>query len=326
MRYATTWTGAVVRAFRDVTPTVRSFEIVPAAVIAAPFEPGAHIGVRVLINGLPDVRSYSLVGEPQADHYRIAVKRRAESKGGSAYMWTLRPGARLSVSEPQTSFSIDYGHPEFLLVAGGIGITPIVGMAKRLRRRGARMRLLYAAHTRDELAFEPELRAELGDRLETFVAADGRRIDLAAAFVTLAPGALCALCGPMPMLDDARRLWAQAGRPVTDLRWETFGSSGAFAAEDFRVVIPRHGVDITVPRNRSLLDALGDAGIDVMADCRKGECGLCAMSVVSFDGRIDHRDVFLSDEQKKENKKLCACVSRAAGTVVLDTDYRPDAI
>jgi ferredoxin len=85
-------------------------------------------------------------------------------------------------------------------------------------------------------------------------------------------------------------------------------------------------VEIVVPRNRSLLDALGDAGIEVMSDCRKGECGLCAMTVVSFDGRIDHRDVFLSETQKKENQKLCACVSRAAGTVVLDTDYRPDVL
>ncbi len=326
MRYALTWTDAVIRAIRDVTPTVRSFEITPSSGHAPPFEPGAHIDVRVLVNGLPDIRSYSLVGEAQPDHYRIAVKHRPESKGGSAYMWTLQPGARLSISEPQASFSIDYDRPEFLLVAGGIGITPIVGMARLLKRRGSRLRLRYAARTRDELAFEPELRAELGACLEAHVSAEGRRIDLAAAFASLAPGALCALCGPMPMLDDARRLWTQAGRPIADLRWETFGSSGAFPAEDFNVVIPRHGVDIVVPRNRSLLDALGDAGIEVMADCRKGECGLCAMTVVSFDGRIDHRDVFLSDVQKKENHKLCACVSRAIGTVVLDTDYRPDAI
>ena len=211
-------------------------------------------------------------------------------------------------------------------MAGGIGITPIVGMAKLLQRRGARVRLLYAAHTRDELAFAADLRAELGDRLETFVSAEGSRMDLATAFAGLAPGALCALCGPMRMLDEARRLWARAGYPNVNLRWETFGSSGAFAAEEFKVAIPRHGIEIVVPRNRSLLDALADAGIDVMSDCRKGKCGLCAMTVVSCDGRIDHRDVFLSEAQKKENHKLCACVSRAVGTIVLDTDYRPDVI
>jgi len=130
----------------------------------------------------------------------------------------------------------------------------------------------------------------------------------------------------MPLLDDARRLWLAAGRPITDLRWETFGSSGAFPAEDFTVAVPRHGVEIVVPRNRTLLDTLADAGIEVISDCRKGECGLCALTVMSFDGRIDHRDVFLSDAQKAENQKICACVSRAAGRIVIDTDYRPDAI
>lgn len=326
MRYAATWTAAVLRAIRDETPTVRSFELVPARGEVLPYEPGAHIQVEVLVGGLPQQRSYSLVGEAQKDHYRIAVKRRPDSTGGAIYLWSLQPGARLSITEPQTSFSVEYNRPEYLLVAGGIGITPIVGMAQVLARRGARVRLLYAAHTRDELAFADALGACLGDRLQYYVSAEGRRIDLAAAFAALAPGALCALCGPMPMLDDARRLWVAGGRALTDLRWETFGSSGSFAAEDFTVAVPRHGVELVVPRNRTLLDVLADAGIDVMSDCRKGECGLCALTVVSFDGRIDHRDVFLSDAQKAENHKICACVSRAAGRLVVDTDYRPDAV
>ncbi|MEZ5786914.1 MAG: PDR/VanB family oxidoreductase [Xanthobacteraceae bacterium] len=326
MRYAPIWTDAVVRAIRDETPTVRSFEIVPTSGNILHYEPGAHIEVKVLVAGLPQTRSYSLVGETQPDHYRIAVKRRADSTGGSIYMGSLQPGARLAITEPRTSFAIDYDRPDYLLVAGGIGITPIVGMAQVLARRGARVRLLYAAHTRGELAFAGVLNASLGDRLECLVSTEGRRIDLAAAFASLLPGALCALCGPMPMLDDARRLWVAAGRPLSDLRWETFGSSGALPAEDFTVAVPRHGVEIVVPRNRTLLDTLADAGIEVISDCRKGECGLCALTVMQFDGRIDHRDVFLSDEQKAENQKICACVSRAAGRIVIDTDYRPDAI
>lgn len=326
MRYAAHWTDAVVRAIHDETPTVRSFEIVPAGGVALPYEPGAHIETKVQVDGLPETRSYSLVGEAQPDHYRIAVKRRADSTGGSTYMWSLQPGARLAVTEPQTSFAIDYDRPHYLLVAGGIGITPIVGMAQLLARRGAAVRLLYAAHTRDELAFARDLAATLGDRLVCHVSAEGRRIDLAEAFAKLPPGALCALCGPMPMLDDARRLWVAAGRPIADLRWETFGSSGAFPAEDFIVAVPRHGVEIVVPRNRTLLDTLAEAGVEVISDCRKGECGLCALTVMSFDGRIDHRDVFLSAAQRAENQKICACVSRAAGRIVIDTDYRPDAI
>lgn len=326
MRYAAHWTDAVLHEIHDETPTVRSFEIVPLSGEVLPYEPGAHIEVKVQVDGQPQTRCYSLVGEARPDHYRIAVKRRADSTGGSTYMWSLQPGARLAITEPLTSFAIEYDRTHYLLIAGGIGITPIAGMAQLLARRGADMRLLYAAKTRDEIAFASELAAVLGDRLVCHVSAEGRRIDFAKAFSALPPGAQCALCGPMPMLDDARRLWVAGGRPITDLRWETFGSSGAFAAEDFTVAVPRHGVEIVVPRNRTLLDTLADAGIDVISDCRKGECGLCALTLVSFDGRIDHRDVFLSDAQKAENHKICACVSRAAGRIVIDTDYRPDAI
>jgi vanillate O-demethylase ferredoxin subunit len=326
MRYAAHWTDAVLREIHDETPTVRSFDIVPLSGEVLPFEPGAHIEVEVQVDGLPQTRSYSLVGEARSDHYRIAVKRRADSSGGSIYMWSLQPGARLSITEPLTSFAIEYDRPCYLLIAGGIGITPIVGMAKLLARHGADIRLLYAAKTRDELAFAGDLAAALGDRLVCHVSAEGRRFDFAEAFAALPPGAQCALCGPMPMLDDARRSWMAAGRPIVDLRWETFGSSGAFPAEDFTVAVPRHSVEIVVPHNRTLLDTLADAGIEVISDCRKGECGLCALTVMSFDGRIDHRDVFLSDLQKAENQKICACVSRAAGRIVIDTDYRPDAI
>ncbi len=326
MRYALTWTEATLHAVRDVTPGVREFEITPAGGAVRPFQPGAHLDIEVLVNGQPETRSYSLVGEAHQGRYRIAVKRREISRGGSAWMWSLAPGARLTITEPKTSFEIDFDHPEFLLVAGGIGITPLVGMAEVLARRGEKFRLIYSAREASELAFADTLAQTLGERLEIVLTGQGRRIDFAETFAALAPGALCALCGPMPMLEDAQRLWAEGGRAASDLRWETFGSSGRFAAEEFKVVLPRHGVEITVPRNRSLLDALIDAGIGVIADCRRGECGLCVMPILGIEGMVDHRDVFFSTEQKRENHKLCTCVSRAIGTLVLDTDYRPDAL
>jgi ferredoxin-NADP reductase len=106
------------------------------------------------IAGLPDVRSYSLVGDRPVDGaYRIAVKRLADSRGGSEHIHSLAPGAELSISEPRSHFELQYGRPEYLLVAGGIGVTPIVGMAHALARHGRPFRLLYAARSRAQMAF-----------------------------------------------------------------------------------------------------------------------------------------------------------------------------
>ena len=109
------------------------------------------------------------------------------------------------------------------------------------------------------------------------------------------------------------------------MRFETFGNSGHHAAEPFWVEIPRHQLRIEVPAERCLLDVLNDAGIDTLSDCGRGECGLCAMDVISVQGRIDHRDVFFSPHEHAGNRRLCACVSRVSGGgVVLDTAFRPD--
>jgi vanillate O-demethylase ferredoxin subunit len=170
----------------QITPTIRLFELEPDGGAAA-YPLGGHLDVGVLIGGKPDTRSYSLIGPPTPGRYRIAVKLHPDSRGGSAYMWSLAEGARLRISSPRTDFQIDFGRPDTLLIAGGIGITPIAGMALALARHGGPVRMLYAARKRDELAFADELRAALGDRLATFVSADGERIDLAAALAGVAP-------------------------------------------------------------------------------------------------------------------------------------------
>ncbi len=323
MAQAAKWTDARVRAIRDVTHDVREFEIVPENGAVLSFAPGAHIDVGVMIGDAPQTRSYSLIGIPGGDCYRIAVKRVAPSRGGSAYMWRLAPGDRLRATEPKSAFAVEFGREAYLLIAGGIGITPLVGMAQMLAKRGADVRMLYAVRGERDLAFVEALRAALGDRLELHI---GRQIDFAAEFATLKPGTLAALCGPIPMLEAVRGAWEAAKLPMADLRWETFGSSGRMAAAPFKVRVPSHDLEFDVPADASLLDALRSAGIDAISDCRKGECGLCAMDVVACDGEIDHRDVFLSPEEKAHGRKLCVCVSRARGVLTLDSGWRPDAI
>lgn len=324
MRVIETWTTARVRSARNITPTIRLFELAPAEGNPAQIPLGGHLNVSVMIGERADTRSYSLIGPALPDAYRIAVKLNPESRGGSRYMWSLREDAQLQISSPRSHFDIDFGRPDYLVIAGGIGITPMTGMAHALARSGAPLRMMYCARTRDELAFADDLRAVLGDRLQTFVSGEGRRIDLRAALSSLAPGGIAAVCGPLPLLDEARGLWRELGRPHADLRFETFGSSGTLAAEPFRLRIAQSGEEIVVPETQSILDALEAAGIGVISDCRRGECGVCALNIVEVDGAVDHRDVFFSDHEKHQNRKLCACVSRAVGTITIDPLLRPD--
>ena len=312
---------AVVRATRVLTRDVRLFEIEPVGGAAA-WSPGAHIDVTVLLGERTETRSYSLVGDWDPSIYRIAVKRQPESRGGSAYMWSLEPGARLTIGVPNNHFELALDSPEYLLVAGGIGVTPILGMAQSLAVRGAHFRVLYAARSRADLALADELAAAVGDRLDVFVSGEGRRIDSGAAVAQLGASGELYLCGPFRMIEDFRRAWSASGRRPSAFRVETFGSSGAFAPESFRVRVAGLGVEVLVPPDRSMLDALEDAGVEIVADCRRGECGLCAVDVVDVAGRIDHRDVFFSDHQRREGRKICACVSRASGEITIDVGWR----
>ena len=126
-------------------------------------------------------------------------------------------------------------------------------------------------------------------------------------------------------MDAAREAWQRSGRPDAGLRFETFGNSGTRPAEAFWVELPRHGLRFEVPAGRNLLDMLEEHGVQALSDCRRGECGLCAMDIVSVQGAVDHRDVFFSAAQKQANERLCACVSRVCGGgVTLDSAYRPD--
>jgi vanillate O-demethylase ferredoxin subunit len=129
------------------------------------------------------------------------------------------------------------------------------------------------------------------------------------------------------LLHALQTAWAEVGRAPQRLRFETFGTSGELPAEAFWVEVPRHGQRFTVAAGESLLDALEAHGIACLADCLRGECGLCAVDVIAVHGRVDHRDVYMTPHEQRENKRLCACVSRVAGGgVVIDSAWRPDAI
>lgn len=201
MRTAQSWTEASIVALRDVTPTVREFSLQPVGG-ARPQAPGGHLQLQLVLDGRVHTRSYSLVGQPDAQVYRIAVKRLDAGRGGSLAMWKLAPGDRLRISEPQNHFPLDLNAPAYLLVAGGIGITPMLQMAQALAARttasGRSLRMVYAVRSEDELAYATELRGTLGERLCTFVSEHGQRIDLAGEIANLEAGGQLVVCAARP--------------------------------------------------------------------------------------------------------------------------------
>src|SRR5215831_11450839 len=176
MRFAETWVPATVVATRDLAPDIREFLVRPDNVAVAPYPVGSHINVGVTVEGLPETRSYSLVGESDENGFRIAVRRAPDSRGGSRYMWQLAPGARLEITLPSSQFQVDWARPHYCLIAGGIGITPILGIAKALARRNVGVTLHYAVRSRRDAAYLGELQATLGGRLIIHAGDEGRRL------------------------------------------------------------------------------------------------------------------------------------------------------
>ncbi|HET9976951.1 MAG TPA: PDR/VanB family oxidoreductase [Burkholderiaceae bacterium] len=312
-----------VASVRDLSPSVR--EIAFDAPAGLSFTPGAHLRLQVrLPDGRRDLRRYSLIGLPRPGQpWRIAVKGVAASRGGSVFMRGLAAGDRVAAQAPANHFELPPGRRTTWIVAGGIGITPLVGHALTLAAHDTRMD--YAVRDERDLVFADTLRAALGDRLVTHAGSRGQRLDIAARIAQLPADAQVLACGPVRLLEALRDAWGDAGRPPQRLRFETFGTSGHAEAEPFWVKLPRHGLEFTVGADRSLLDALAERGVACLADCLRGECGLCCVDVLEVHGRIDHRDVFMTREEQRRNDRLCACVSRVAGGgIVIDSAWRPD--
>jgi vanillate O-demethylase ferredoxin subunit len=240
----------------------------------------------------------------------LGVQLARQSRGGSAFMHSLRRGQKVTITQPLQNFPLRYGRPSYVLAAGGIGITALVAMAKALKARDADYRFVYGARSRPLLAFVDDLAAEHGERLELRIDDEGNPLEVEELVASCTPDTELYVCGPTPMLDAIKSAWAKAGRHPVALRFETFGSSGRFAPEPFTVRIPRLGIQTVVPHDVSMLEALETAGADLMFDCRKGECGLCQVKVLDVSGVIDHRDVFLSEDQHRAADRLQCCVSR----------------
>jgi len=314
------WQLGTVVETRAVATDIRRIVVEVTNPVSA--QPGSHVDVAVHVDGRRDTRSYSIVGSSdEGRQLVISVLRAPNSRGGSVFMHSLTVGESIELTQPLQNFPLRVGAPGYLLLAGGIGITAVTEMARVLHHLGADYTFVYAGRSRQAMAYLSELQELHGERLVIHVDAEGTSLDAAKLVATVDHDTELYVCGPIRLMDAVRRCWADAELPTANLRYETFGNSGWFDPEEFIVRIPRLQVETRVGTHQSMLQALEGAGVDMMSDCRKGECGLCEVKLLGIDGVVDHRDVFYSARQREVNRRMCCCVSRitrAPATAVAD--------
>lgn len=315
------WQQATVAHREQVADGILRLELEPELPKRA--EPGAHIDLLLPIDGKEVKRSYSVV-ESSADGKRlvISVLRAPLSRGGSIFMHDLQVGQRLSITQPLQNFPLRVGAERYVLLAGGVGITAILNMATVLKNLKAEYTLVYVGRSRRAMAYLERLQQLHGQRLQVHVDDEGSSLRVPELLDGLSDGTELYMCGPIRLMDAVRRNWVQRELEPSALRYETFGNSGWYDPEEFIVRVPKLGLEVKVSQDRSMLEALEEAGAELMFDCRKGECGLCEVRITDLTGRIDHRDVFYSERQKRQSSKMNCCVSRVVSS---DSGLRSDA-
>ena len=277
------------------------------------WEPGAHIDVVI---GEGVVRQYSLCGDPaDRKRWRIGVLREPESRGGSQYIHEMVECERvLEVRGPRNNFSLD-ASKEYIFIAGGIGVTPILPMIRQAAASGAEFTVLYGGRSLKTMAFVDELKELAGDNLVLRPEDEYGILDLPSYLGAPQADTHVYACGPARLLDaigENMESW-----PKGSLTIERFAPSERRegADEPFIVELARSGKRITVPKYESMLDKLYEAGCDVISSCTAGICGTCLVPVLS--GVPEHRDDILDDEEQASNKMMLPCVSRAKTDIIV---------
>ncbi|MDB5364594.1 MAG: vanB3 [Rhodospirillales bacterium] len=303
----------VVAETRLVAEAVREFRLRPAEPHrVAEFVPGAHVQCEVTLpGGDKALRAYSLLNAPHdRDGYVIAVARAEDGAGGSAFLHGVAPGTLLAVTEPKNDFPLSDDAGEHLLLAGGIGITPLLAMARTLTQRGAKFHLTYAGRRPAAMAYHDEVQA-LPNATVICDGGDPRNgVDLAALLAGPRRDLHFYVCGPRKLIEAALTVARAQGWAESNLHFELFSADATRSGDvGFTVEIQSTGQTLQIPHDRTILDVLIEAGLDPIYDCKRGECGICVTEIA--DGVPDHRDMTLSQREKDEGKSLCTCVSRA---------------
>ncbi len=302
-----------VAATREFGTHTRVLELRPIAGELPRRTAGAHIDIEV-----PGIgpRSYSLCNPPaEEDRYVVAVRRELRSRGGSVWLCdSVAVGDRLSIEGPRNHFPLDDSARPALLLAGGIGITPLLAMAYELTALGRPWTLWYSAKSDDQLVLADEFERIAGENgvVHTHTTSGGTRLDLA-GLIAGAPDAEVFACGPVGMLEDVQE--AGAADP-SRLHWEYFEPTEQKATDTgYEVELASTGERVPIPPGKTILDVFIDRGMDVEYSCSEGTCGTCETRVLA--GRVDHRDVVLTQRERDAGDVMMICCSGSLDPVLV---------
>jgi vanillate monooxygenase ferredoxin subunit len=306
----------------DEAQDICTFELVHADGKALPaFSAGSHVDVH-LPNGL--TRQYSLCNDPGESHrYLIGVLHDANSRGGSRAMHQqVAAGDVLSISAPKNHFPLAHGATHSILLAGGIGVTPILCMAERLAITGASFEMHYCTRSRERTAFVQRIGTAAFAPQVQFHHDDGapeQKLMLDAVLGTPRAGVHLYVCGPKGFMDWVLGQARAGGWPAGQLHYEFFTAEVAPSDADaaFEVQLASSGKIVCVPKDQTVVQALAAAGIEVATSCEQGICGTCLTRVL--EGEPEHKDLYLTPEEQAANDQFTPCCSRArSARLVLD--------
>jgi vanillate O-demethylase ferredoxin subunit len=297
-----------------------SFELVHADGHPLPaFSAGSHIDVH-LPNGL--TRQYSLCNDPRESHrYQIGVLRDPNSRGGSQAMHeAMVEGSVLRISAPKNHFPLAHGAARSVLIAGGIGVTPILCMAERLAVAGSPFEMHYCSRSRDRAAFAERIAQASFAAQVQFHFDDGdeaQKLSLPKVIGTPQQGVHLYICGPKGFMDWVLDAARAAGWPADQLHFEFFSAELVKSDSDtaFKVMLASSGRIVTVPKEQTVVQALAAVGIEVATSCEQGVCGTCLTRIL--EGEPDHKDMYLTPEEQAANDQFTPCCSRSRSPVLV---------
>ena len=300
-----------VTAVDKLTPSIKAFTFERTdGERFSPFSAGCHVVVSMRDGENSHKNPYSLVrNSPDFKQYQIAVRREANGRGGSVFMHDqVEVGTQLGLGNPFNLFPINWTARKHLFVAGGIGITPFMAFIRDMKMTHSNFELHYAIRDEKNGAFVDELRSKnTTDEVFIHRSGNGEVIDFNKLLGKQPLGTHLYICGPHGMIEDVLHIAEQLGWPQTSIHSEEFKAPDQ--GNPFTVKLARSNREIYVSESKSLLEALEHANVEIPYSCRGGACGFCKTDIVS--GTPEHRDYYLTDEEKTSNKFIMPCVSRA---------------